>query len=216
MTGSINYITLATNLALLAFTNASTHTVTVGDGGLKFTPNSTIASVGDVVEFHYYPKNHSVVQGSFSNPCMSTSGFFSGYIPSAAGKASRTFSVAIDDINPIYFYCSQPALGGHCAQGMVGCVNCPTSGNTLAAYAMGAMNTTNATVMHPMAIGGGTLTINANGTTALNATATGTATVTNSTSTPSDVNTSAGSALAVLKWSKISLGLTVVIAASLV
>jgi plastocyanin len=87
MTRSISCIAFATSLALLAFTNASTHTVTVGDGGLKFTPNSTIASVGDVVEFHYYPKNHSVVQSGFSNPCMSTSGFFSGYIPSAAGEA---------------------------------------------------------------------------------------------------------------------------------
>lgn len=105
---------------------------------------------------------------------------------------------------------------------MVGCVNCPTSGNSLAAYAMGAMNTTNATVTHPMAIGGGIITVNMNGTTASNATttgtATGTATGTKSTSTPSDVTTSGGSVLPAMKWSEIAtgLGLTVVVAASLV
>ncbi|RDW75953.1 hypothetical protein BP5796_06774 [Coleophoma crateriformis] len=215
MTRSISYMAFATSLALLAFTNASTHIVAVGNGGLKFTPNSTIALVGDVVEFHYYPRNHSVTQGDFSNPCMSTSGFFSGYMPTASGEAPHTFSVTINDANPIYFYCSQPGLGGHCAQGMVGCVNCPTSGNSLAAYAMGAMNTTNATVTHPTAIGGGIIAANTNATTAPNATATGTATGTTSTSTPSVVTTNAGSALAVIKWSEISLGITVAIAASL-
>lgn len=87
MPHTTSFTALAISLSLLASTNASVHMVTVGDGGLKFSPNSTTAAVGDVVQFHYYPKNHSVAQGSFSTPCMSTSGFFSGYIPSAAGEA---------------------------------------------------------------------------------------------------------------------------------
>ncbi|TEY34365.1 hypothetical protein BOTCAL_0631g00060 [Botryotinia calthae] len=94
---------------------------------------------------------------------------------------------------------------------MVGCVNCPTSGNLLAVYAIRAMNTTNKTVMHPIAIERGTITTNTNGTTTSKATATGTATGTKSTSKPSVVTTGAGSTLAAINWSKISLRLTITV-----
>jgi plastocyanin len=59
-----------------------THTVTAGLGGLRFEPNNIFSQVGDVVEFHFLPANHSVVQSSFDDPCQplaATPGFFSGF-----------------------------------------------------------------------------------------------------------------------------------------
>lgn len=51
------------NIGFLALTSfvivdAAVHSVDVGKGGLKFTPNSIAAAVGDTVEFHYYPQKH--------------------------------------------------------------------------------------------------------------------------------------------------------------
>ncbi|KAK8138278.1 plastocyanin-like domain protein [Apiospora sp. TS-2023a] len=47
-----------------------THTVVAGaNGQLRFEPESVIAAVGDIVEFRFHPKNHSVAQSSFTEPC---------------------------------------------------------------------------------------------------------------------------------------------------
>lgn len=35
----------------------TTHSVVVGRGGLHFDPENVVAEVGDVVEWHYLPKN---------------------------------------------------------------------------------------------------------------------------------------------------------------
>lgn len=80
-------MSLLVSLSLFALVGASVHRVDVGNGGLVYNPNNTVAAAGDTVEFYYYPKNHSVVQGSFDSPCMSSQGFYSGYIPSTAGEA---------------------------------------------------------------------------------------------------------------------------------
>ena len=60
-----------------------THEVTVGANGmLAFSPSSITALVSDSIEFTFYPKNHSVTQSTFSNPCVpieqttGTKGFF--------------------------------------------------------------------------------------------------------------------------------------------
>ncbi|KAK7924051.1 plastocyanin-like domain-containing protein [Apiospora marii] len=47
-----------------------THIVVAGaNGQLRFEPESVIAAVGDIVEFRFHPKNHSVAQSSFAEPC---------------------------------------------------------------------------------------------------------------------------------------------------
>lgn len=38
------------------------------DGALAFEPNTIKADAGALLEFHFYAKNHSVVQSSFSAP----------------------------------------------------------------------------------------------------------------------------------------------------
>ncbi|KAH7336720.1 Cupredoxin, partial [Rhexocercosporidium sp. MPI-PUGE-AT-0058] len=132
--------------------------IEVGKGGIVFNPNTATAAVGDVVEFHFYPKNHSVTQGDFDSPCGTgsvTNGFFSGYVPSASEEASNVFQITIADTNPIWYYCSQ---GEHCASGMVGVINPPASGNSLAAYMAAAAGSTKVTT--PAQVQGGSLVSN--------------------------------------------------------
>jgi plastocyanin len=65
-----------------------THTVVAGLAGLHFDPENIVAGVGDIVEWHYLPKNHSVAQSSFGSPCapINDNAFFSGFMPTADGQ----------------------------------------------------------------------------------------------------------------------------------
>lgn len=118
-----------------------THTVAAGRGALTFEPNNIVAEVGDVVEWHFAPKNHSVAQSSFGAPCKpladstGTPGFFSGFnFAVAEGQSANVFQVVVEDKTPIWFYCSQ-TNGNHCQNGMTGVVNQNfDSDKTLAAY----------------------------------------------------------------------------------
>lgn len=49
-------------LALLPLVAATRFRVDVGLGGLKYTPDNVRASVGDTLEFHYFPMRHSVTE----------------------------------------------------------------------------------------------------------------------------------------------------------
>ena len=97
-------------------------------GDLTFEPNNLTAPVGSVVQFQFYPKNHSVVQAAFSNPCepinnvmSNVTGFFSGYMPTTLdAKMKPGFTIPIMDSKPIWYYCSQEK---HCQAGMVGVIN---------------------------------------------------------------------------------------------
>jgi len=74
----------ATVVALTAATaNAATIRVDVGKSGLTFSPSSITAAKGDILDFHFFAINHSVVAGDFNVPCQPalTGGFFSGFVP---------------------------------------------------------------------------------------------------------------------------------------
>lgn len=65
-----------------------THTISVGNGDHKFNPSVTQASVGDLIEFDFFPPNHSVVRAEYKFPCIPYEdtgidkvGFFSGFHP---------------------------------------------------------------------------------------------------------------------------------------
>ncbi|KAM0798570.1 Cupredoxin [Usnea florida] len=110
-------------LPLLPLTFATTIPITVGDGALAFNPSTLTASIGDTLSFSYYPKNHSVTQSSFANPCHPLSGgFFSGFHPLSAGPGPVTFNVRVNDTAPLWIYCSQET---HCQKGMAMVVNPP-------------------------------------------------------------------------------------------
>ncbi|KAJ5715281.1 uncharacterized protein N7483_012462 [Penicillium malachiteum] len=99
------------------------HKIDVGEDGFSFDPASLSASVGDTVEFHFYPQNHSVAQASFDDPChpLNSSGFFSGFVPTSE-ESKTVFTLTINNTDPIWYYCGQE---GHCQAGMVGVINPP-------------------------------------------------------------------------------------------
>lgn len=133
--------------------NVKIHVVQVGDaeGNLKFWPEVLEAKAGELVQFHFYPMNHSVAQSSFADPCMpisesesgnGTTGFFSGFMPvKPEDTLMPTFTIPIVDEKPIWFYC---ATGPHCQRGMVGAINPPKDNaeRTIEKYREAAARTT--------------------------------------------------------------------------
>ena len=104
-----------------------THSVLAGLGGLRFDPDNVVAQVGDIVQFEFLPRNHSVAQSDFANPCQPLAdgtGFFSGFnFPVQEGKSADVFQIVVeDDSKPIWYYCPQ-TVGSHCQNGMVGVIN---------------------------------------------------------------------------------------------
>ena len=100
-------------------------------GDLTFEPNNMTAPVGSMVQFQFYPKNHSVVQAAFSNPCepinkimSNVTGFKSGLMPTTPDSPMMpAFTIPIKDEKPIWYYCSQMKPVSHCQKGMVGVIN---------------------------------------------------------------------------------------------
>ncbi|KAH8799930.1 Cupredoxin [Hyaloscypha sp. PMI_1271] len=187
------------SLPLTVLSKSINHDITVGPA-LSFSPNTTSASAGDTLTFHFFPGKHDVAQSSFSTPCApSPNGFYSGFIVPDSGEDSTKFVVTVNDTQPIWFYCSEVM---HCQLGMVGVVNPPASGDALASYALAASKTTDSTT--PANVAGGVFS-SVNGppsaSTSTSAspptsttTSTGTETKTSSTSTPTQ-STSAGAVL---------------------
>jgi len=150
-------------LSLLPLTLATNIPITVGaNDKLAFNPPIVSAAPGDTLTFSYFPKNHSVVQSSFTDPCHPLAGgFFSGFQPLTAGPGSTEFVVTVKDTKPIWIYCAQ-TKGSHCQMGMAMVVNqpAPPSPNTLDAYKLAAAKTNVSTA--PPTIQGGTF-ISTNG-----------------------------------------------------
>lgn len=114
----------------LASNPSATHTFTVGKyGGLFFDKNEVAANIGDIIEFEFYPKNHSIARAAFKYPCVpiekTTSGqkgFWSGWHPlDKVPDNPPKFQVRVNDTDPIFFYCAAP---GACNEmGAVGVIN---------------------------------------------------------------------------------------------
>ncbi|KAF5342689.1 hypothetical protein D9611_001472 [Ephemerocybe angulata] len=100
------------------------HWILVGpDGKLEFVPPYIHIPVGDTVVFQFRPKNHTVTQSSFDNPCMSNGGFKSGFMPvdpSVQEGDLPTFKIKVENTDPIWGYCGQV---NHCQSGMVFAIN---------------------------------------------------------------------------------------------
>lgn len=76
------YTTLLSSLAALTLARSHTQTIWVGMGGSSsFIPSTITAEPGDLIEFVFDSKKHSVVRGAFMdgcNPFLGTGGFYSG------------------------------------------------------------------------------------------------------------------------------------------
>lgn len=66
----------------------SIQTVTVGQGGFNYNPDTVTVAPGGQVVFHFLPGNHSVAEAAFDNPChpRSETSFFSGFFPSPSSS----------------------------------------------------------------------------------------------------------------------------------
>ncbi|KAK5945819.1 hypothetical protein PMZ80_003027 [Knufia obscura] len=106
--------------------------VTVGDtnGSLKFFPENVKAEVGSVVQFQFYPKNHTITESTFAEPCkpmpanMSTPerpGQKSGFVPVTPDAQFRpVYNLIVNDTKPIWIFCGQMP---HCQKGMSMVIN---------------------------------------------------------------------------------------------
>jgi plastocyanin len=113
-----------------------TFDVKVGGDGLVFTPNFVNANPGDVVNFIFLNKNHTVTQSSFAEPCGALAGGFdSGFQAVANGTAADKlptvqYTVTTQPDEPVWFYCKQAihTANSHCFKGMLFAINCPKEG----------------------------------------------------------------------------------------
>ncbi|KAF5393530.1 hypothetical protein D9757_000570 [Collybiopsis confluens] len=107
-----------------------THNITVGvNGQLAFGPSNITAAIGDIVEFTFLAKNHSVIQSSFSTPCTPLeNGFNLGFQSVAANTTGPTLSITINNTTPIWGYCGQTSPVSHCGSGMVFAINAVETG----------------------------------------------------------------------------------------
>jgi len=145
-----------------------THRVTAGFNGLNFEPNNVVANIGDIVEFKFLPKNHSVAQSSFDKPCEpltdasgAQTGFFAGFdfVTDNGKLADDVFQIVIKDTKPIWYYCPQ---ADHCQKKMGGVINRNFNDNdkTLDKYLAAAALTTQTII--PSTIQGGQEFLNPN------------------------------------------------------
>jgi plastocyanin len=141
-------------------TGPVTHNITVGiNGQLQFGPANISAAIGDIVQFTFLAKNHSVVQSSFLNPCTPlANGFNLGFHPVAANTTGPSLSITINDTAPIWGYCAQTSPVSHCGSGMVFAINAVESGaNNFAAFlGLAEATLTNPNTTSDEGTGGGT------------------------------------------------------------
>ncbi|KAG6897472.1 hypothetical protein C0992_001247 [Termitomyces sp. T32_za158] len=101
----------------------ATHTVIVApsQGVLRYVPFAVNASVGDTIMFMWGGNNHTVTKSSQLTPCNKTS---DALFTSGTQNKGFVFTQAVNDTNPVFFYCGTP---GHCQQGMFGIINPPNA-----------------------------------------------------------------------------------------
>lgn len=137
----MRFSTAALSTVLPALALAANFTVDVGlNGQLAFTPTSITAAVGDIVNFVFHPKNHSVTQSLFGTPCTpafdattGAQGFDSGFMPVASGS-SAPMPIKVTVATPLWFFCRQTVPAPHCSNsGMVFAIN-PTADKTFAQF----------------------------------------------------------------------------------
>ncbi|KAF8803244.1 hypothetical protein BYT27DRAFT_7195838 [Phlegmacium glaucopus] len=130
--------TLALAFASLALAQ-NTINVQVGPNGqIAYVPPSITANPGDIVNFAFNSKAHTLTQSSFGTPCIPIpGGVDTGFVNVTVGAPPipRQFTVPPGN-GPLWFFCRQI---GHCGQGMVFAINAPTSGNTFAAFQAAAI-----------------------------------------------------------------------------
>lgn len=112
-------------LQTIAAQSPKSHKVTVGGGGsLSFSPNHLRADPGDIVEFTFFAKNHTLTSSSFGDPCKARGGFDSGFSHfNPQNRSDDKLIYVVQHSDPQWFFCSQDFPINHCAAGMVFALN---------------------------------------------------------------------------------------------
>jgi plastocyanin len=145
-------VALTSALAVFAQTN---HTVMVGQGGPVFVPDNVQAAPGDIINFMFVAKTHSVTQSTFKTPCTAKpDGIDSELVDATTATDGNVMQWAfrVDDAAPLWFYCK---FGAHCAAGMVFAVN-PNATLSMDQYIANAKGSANGTATNGTATTGGT------------------------------------------------------------
>lgn len=129
-----------TSTTTTASGSKQTHHVDVGtfNGTVKFVPDNVVAENGDVVEYNFLAKSHSLTQSEFLTPCTYNGGFDTGLNQFNPKNISGLFVIPFEvkRKNPQWFYCKQQGPPNHCGQGMVFAVN---PGNKMDAFRQNAI-----------------------------------------------------------------------------
>ena len=75
-----------------------------GEAGLIFSPNTLTAMPGDMVEFTFMSKNHTLTQSTFAEPCKKMKeGVDSGFLPNPDNTLSPppSYAFQVKDKKPI-------------------------------------------------------------------------------------------------------------------
>ncbi|KAF7359282.1 hypothetical protein MSAN_01270600 [Mycena sanguinolenta] len=146
------------SLAVIPVARSAVIDVTVGGTGvIEYTPNQVQANPGDIIQFTFKQKNHTITRSTLESPCSPLVGegaFDSGFVPVADNVTSGfpQAQLTVQDENPIWIYCRQ---AGHCQQGMVFAVN---PGNNFAAFQAAATGSATASGASTAATGAVTVT----------------------------------------------------------
>ncbi|KAI0724712.1 hypothetical protein C8Q72DRAFT_857210 [Fomitopsis betulina] len=113
---------------------------TTTNGSLVFQPESVTARIGDSVFFNFTQGNHSVMQSTFSSPCIwideteAYNGFTTGFRDAGNGTAITNYVLPITSNDTIWFF-----DWNTCAIGGVGGINInESSTSTLAGFVRNA------------------------------------------------------------------------------
>lgn len=106
------------------YRSRQTHRVEVGtfNGEVQFVPNQVNAEIGDVVEYDFLAKSHSLTQSEFLTPCTYNGGFDTDLNQPNPKNESGLFVIPFEVTTkkPQWFYCKQVGSPkSHCNQGMV-------------------------------------------------------------------------------------------------
>ncbi|EJF66269.1 hypothetical protein DICSQDRAFT_159248 [Dichomitus squalens LYAD-421 SS1] len=190
----------------------TTHVVKVGgNASLTYTPNQlTGVANGDVIQFQFLDKNHTVTQSTFAAPCSNitdatgaVTGVDSGFqfVPAGATQFP-VWQITVNNASaPLWFFCRQAT---HCQAGMVFAVN-PTAAKTYDAFKANAAQSV-AVNGSPAPANGTTGSTGAPASSASGSTggAVGTAAASGSTPSPSAAGT-AGNGASALSFSGVTL-----------
>lgn len=129
------------NTATTSYGARATHRVEVGtfNGKVQFIPNQVNAEIGDIVEYDFLAKSHSLTQSDFLTPCTYNGGFDTGLNQVNPKNESGKFIIPFEvkTKKPLWFYCKQQGPPNHCGAGMVMGIN---PGNKMYQFIQNAIN----------------------------------------------------------------------------